>query len=123
MTQHLQGGNAVPGGYYLNASRWAVAPVARDGDPLPPGPGRWRRVPMPVAVALVPILGVTFLMFMPVAGFLVLGEWVGGKVRRLFARAASPDPKPSPDTKPSPDQKPSPDTKASPPAEHEQPPA
>ncbi len=90
MTEHFQGGSAVPGGYYLNAARWAVVPVAQDGDRLPPGPGRWRRVPMPVAVALVPILGVTFLMFMPVAGFLVLGGFLAGKVRSLFAGAPKP---------------------------------
>ncbi len=96
MTEHLHGGSAVPGGYYLNASRWAVAPVARDGDALPPGPGTWRRIPMPLAVALVPILRVSFLMFMPVAGFLVLGGWLGAKARGLFARAAAPDPRPSP---------------------------
>ena len=96
MTEHFQGGSAVPGGYYLNASRWTVVPVARDGDALPPGPGRWQRVPMPVALALVPILGVTFLMFMPVAGFLVLGGWAVGKVRGLYARRVVRDPKPSP---------------------------
>jgi hypothetical protein len=87
MTEHFQGGSAVPGGYYLNASRWAVVPVARDGDRLPPGPGRWRRVPMVVALALVPVLGVTFLMFMPVAGFVVRGQHLWGKVRGLFVRA------------------------------------
>jgi hypothetical protein len=96
MTEHFQGGSAVPGGYYLNASRWAVAPVARDGDSLPPGPGRWRRVPMPLALALVPILGVTFLMFMPVAGFVVLGGWAVRKVRGLFARAAPSEAKAAP---------------------------
>lgn len=92
MTEHFHGGSAVPGGYYLNTSRWAVVPVARDGDRLPPGPGRWRRVPVVVAVALVPILGVTFLMFMPVAGFLVVGGYLIGKVRRLFVRAPASQP-------------------------------
>ena len=92
MTEHLHGGSAVPAGYYLNASRWTVAPVAHDGDRLPPGPGRWRRVPMVVALALVPILGVTFLMFMPVAGFLVVGGYLIGKARRLFVRAPAPRP-------------------------------
>ncbi len=87
MTEHFHGGSAVSGGYYLNPSRWAVAPVARDGDRLPPGPGLWRRVPMPVAVALVPILGVTFLMFRPAAGFIVLGAFLARKVGGLFTRS------------------------------------
>ncbi len=90
MSEHFPGGSAVPGGYYLNPSRWAVAPVARDGDRLPPGPGEWRRVPMLLAVALVPILGVTFVIFMPVAGFVVLFQHLLAKLRGLFARAPAP---------------------------------
>lgn len=102
MTEHLHGGSAVPAGYYLNASRWAVVPVARDGDRLPPGPGQWRRVPMVVALALVPILGVTFLMFMPVAGFIVLFQFLAGKVRGLFVRApaSAPAAPPAPPARP-----------------------
>ncbi len=100
MTEYFHGGSAVPGGYYLNPSRWAVAPVAHDGDRLPPGPGLWRRVPTLVALALVPILGVTFLMFMPVAGFVVLIQHLAGKIRGLFVRgpaAAPAAPPPAPD--------------------------
>ena len=80
------GGSPAPAGYYLNASRWSVQPVARDGDRLPPGPGAWRRVPTVLALSLVPLLGVTFLMFMPVAGFVVLGRhlalWPGRRAAR-----------------------------------------
>ncbi len=74
-------------GYYLDATRWAVEPVARDGDRLPPGPAHWRRVPVVVALALVPLLGVTFLMFMPVAGFVVLGAHLARRLRRLVGAA------------------------------------
>jgi len=84
MAERFHGGSAVAGGYYLDVRRWAVVPVARDGDRLPPGPGQWRRVPTLLALALVPILGVTFLMFMPLAGFLVLALHLGGKVRGVF---------------------------------------
>ncbi len=90
MSERFHGGAAVHAGYYLNAARWAVEPVARDGDRLPPGPGEWRRVPMPVALALVPILGVTFLMFMPAAGFIVLGQFLARKVGRTFTRRGAP---------------------------------
>ncbi len=64
MSEHFPGGSAVPGGYYLNPSRWAVA--------------------------LVPILGVTFVIFMPVAGFVVLFQHLVAKLRGLFARAPAP---------------------------------
>jgi hypothetical protein len=55
-------------------------------------------VPALVALPLVPILGVTFLMFMPVAGFLVLAQHLLAKVRGLFVREADPagDPPASP---------------------------
>jgi len=86
MAKRYQGGSAVPGGYYLDVRRWAIVPVARDGDRLPPGTGEWRRLKAPVAVALVPILGVTFLMFMPFAGFVVLALHLAGKARGLFRR-------------------------------------
>lgn len=89
MSERFHGGAAVPAGYYLDAARWAVTPIARDGDRLPPGPGEWRRVPMPVALALVPILGVTFLMFMPVAGFAVLGGHLWRQLGRLRARSGA----------------------------------
>ncbi len=92
MSERFHGGSAVPGGYYLNAARWAVEPIARDGDRLPPGPGEWRRIPMPVAVAMVPLMGVTFAMFMPAAGFSVLGGHVVAKVRGLFARSPAAEP-------------------------------
>ena len=89
MGERFHGASAVPGGYYLNAKRWAIEPIARDGDRLPPGPGEWRRIPMIAALVLVPILGVTFLMFMPAAGFLVLGKHLWDLARRPFARPAA----------------------------------
>jgi formate dehydrogenase subunit gamma len=82
----FHGGEAVAAGYYLDAARWSVAPVARDGDRLPAVPGRWRRVPAVVALALVPVLGGTFLMFLPLAGFLVLGGFLADRIRGLLAR-------------------------------------
>jgi len=97
MAERFHGGSAVTGGYYLDVRRWAVVPIARDGDRLPPGPGEWRRVPTLVALSLVPILGATFLMFMPLAGFLVLALHLAGKVRGLVrsggkvAPAAAPE--------------------------------
>jgi hypothetical protein len=93
MARRFHGGSPVAGGYYLNASRWAVQPVERDGDRLPPGPGEWRPIPLPLALLLVPLLGVTFLMFMPAAGFLVLGKFLWERLRGLFVRPpAQPEP-------------------------------
>lgn len=66
-----ESGTAVPSGYYLNASCWSLAPVANDGDRLPAGRGRWLRIPTAAALALVPVLGAAFLVFLPLIGFVV----------------------------------------------------
>lgn len=71
MATTFESGTAVLNGYYLNASSWSVTPVAHDGERLPAGPGRWMRIPAVAALALVPILGAAFLVFLPLIGFLV----------------------------------------------------
>jgi hypothetical protein len=71
MATTYESGSAVLNGYYLNASAWSVTPVAHDGDRLPSGHGRWMRIPTAAALALVPILGATFLVFLPLIGFAV----------------------------------------------------
>jgi hypothetical protein len=71
MATTYESGTAVRNGYYLNASSWSVTPVANDGDRLPSGKGRWMRIPTAAALALVPLLGATFLVFLPLVGFLV----------------------------------------------------
>ena len=72
MATTYESGTAVLNGYYLNPSRWSVVPVAHDGERLPSGAGRWLRVPTAAALALVPVLGAAFLVFLPLIGFLVI---------------------------------------------------
>ena len=81
--------SAVPGGYYLNARRWAVVPVANDGDRLPAGPGTWRRVSVLAALALVPVLGFTFLMALPIIGFVIAATALTTPVLRLLRGGTS----------------------------------
>lgn len=69
MTSAIHGGAAVHGGYYLNASRWAIEVVERDGMRLPEGEGGWRRIPAAAALALTPVLGAMFLLALPFIGF------------------------------------------------------
>jgi hypothetical protein len=85
----FQSGAAVGSGYYFNPIRWHVAPVSRDGESLPAGAGHWWKVPTLAALALVPILGATFLMALPVIGFVVLAQALAAPVLRTFRAGAS----------------------------------
>ena len=87
MTSYTSGA-AVPSGYYLNPSRWAIEPVEKDGMRLPAGDGRWLRIPTIAALLLTPILGATFLMFLPLIGFALALRALANPVVRLFTGSA-----------------------------------
>jgi len=90
MTNTFHGSQAVPSGYYLNTSSWAIEPVATDGARLPAGPGAWRRVPTLAALLATPVLGLAFLLFLPVIGFvLTLRAAVTPLVRLVSGSAGS----------------------------------
>jgi hypothetical protein len=85
MTTTFSGNQAVESGYYFNASRWSIEPVAEDGARLPAGPGRWHRIPTAAALLATPLLGLAFLMFLPFIGFLLTAQAALTPVGR-FAR-------------------------------------
>jgi hypothetical protein len=89
MTTTYQSGSAAPSGYYLNLKEWAVTPVATDGERLPAGKGEWRPVPTIAALVLVPILGATFLMFLPFVGFALFFHAIIAKVGSFFHSSAT----------------------------------
>ncbi len=89
MATTYESGSAVPGGYYLNLTEWAVTPVENDGGRLPAGKGQWRPIPTVAALALVPILGATFLRFLPVIGFALLFQAIIAKVGGFFHTSAT----------------------------------
>jgi hypothetical protein len=80
MATTFNGNQAVESGYYLNASRWAIEPVAEDGGRLPAGPGTWRRIPTVAALLATPLLGLAFLMFLPFIGFALFAYAIVKKV-------------------------------------------
>ncbi|HEX9051014.1 MAG TPA: hypothetical protein VF841_10815 [Anaeromyxobacter sp.] len=89
MANTYESGSAVRSGYYFNAARWHVEPIANDGDKLPDAPGRWMKVPTVVALMLVPILGATFLMFLPLIGFVMLFRALAASFVRVFTASAT----------------------------------
>lgn len=85
----FQSGAAVQSGYYFNPIRWHIAPVAADGQRLPEGAGSWTKVNTVLALVLVPILGATFLMSLPVIGFVVFAQALAVGALRLFRSGAT----------------------------------
>jgi len=79
----------VKSGYYFNPITMNVVPVARDGERLPNAKGIWFSIPTFAALALTPILGALFLMFLPAIGFILLAEAVGKRLAFAVAGTAS----------------------------------
>jgi hypothetical protein len=84
-----ESGAAVHGGFYCNPSSWTIDVVARDGARLAPARGRWVRVPAAAALVLTPILGATFLVFLPLAGFVLAARALVEAGARMFGRPAA----------------------------------
>jgi hypothetical protein len=82
-------GSMVKQGYWFNVNGWTLLPVEKDGDLLPGRMGeRYVYVPLPAAFLVAPILGLTFLMFLPVIGFALTAQAALRPVTKLFGRSA-----------------------------------
>jgi hypothetical protein len=79
---------AVTSGYYFNPMTMSIALVSRDGDRLPSGQGAWLAVPALLALALTPVLGALFLMFLPMIGFVMCAEAAGKNLVAAFSGSA-----------------------------------
>lgn len=86
---NFKGGTAVKNGYYLNLSRWAIHPVPKDGERLPEGKGEWTAIPTVAALALTPVLGAVFLMFLPLIGFVLFLHAMAAPLIRTFRTSAT----------------------------------
>jgi hypothetical protein len=85
----LLAGSAAKAGYYFNPRSWVVHPVPADGERLPGEAGhQWIPIPTLAALVLTPVLGLTFLMFLPFIGFYLTIEAALRPLLRLFHREA-----------------------------------
>ncbi len=85
----VKGGSRVRSGYYWNPRHWTLIPVAHDGEILDGSPAeKFLRVPLPLALALVPLMGALFVFFLPALGFILLAQAMGLKLAGLFKRSA-----------------------------------
>ena len=85
----INGGSAVPGGYYLSRSNWEMFPIARDGDRLPGKPSEhYVKVPTAAALMLMPVLGGLMVVFLPFIGLYLTVKAVVTPVTNVFHRSA-----------------------------------
>jgi hypothetical protein len=85
----INGGSAVPGGYYLSRSSWEVFPIAHDGERLPGKPSEhYVKVPTAAALMLMPMLGGLMVVFLPFIGLYLTAKAAIGPATNMFHRSA-----------------------------------
>lgn len=83
-------GMQVGGGYYWNASNWAVEVIPNEGGRLQGGAdARYVKIPFPVLFVVVPLLGALFLMFLPFVGFALFAWAISKKLASVLGRHAT----------------------------------
>ena len=81
MIRKYSGGTFAPCGTYLNTKEWEFHSVAKEGDYLEGEGVTYYRVPLLTVMAFGPLIGLAFILFLPVAVPAVLIYAVG---RRIF---------------------------------------
>ena len=67
MIRKYSGGTFAPCGTYLNTKEWGFHSVPREGDYLEGEGVTYYRVPLLAVMALGPLVGLAFILFLPVA--------------------------------------------------------
>jgi hypothetical protein len=84
------GNSKVHGGYYLSTSSFGIEVIGEAGGTLPgPATRKYVAVPFPALFLVVPVVGLAFLMFLPLIGFGLLAQALYYKVTGHVAEGAS----------------------------------
>ena len=76
MARH-QGGDKVNAGFYLDLESWQVTTLSGNGGTLPgKTEAQYLRVPLPVLLAMAPMMGAAFAVFLPFIGIAVVADFV-----------------------------------------------
>jgi hypothetical protein len=85
-----RGNQKVKSGYYFSTSTLGVEVISEDGGTLPGGPSaKYHSVPFPALFVIAPVVGLAFLMFLPLIGFVLLGSALVRRVTGHVSREAS----------------------------------
>jgi hypothetical protein len=75
MARH-QGGDKVSAGFYLDLDSWQVTTLSGSGGTLPGDAGAlYLRVPLPVLLAMAPMMGAAFAIFLPFVGIALVTDY------------------------------------------------
>lgn len=86
----IEAGTRVTRGYYFGAKGWQLLPVERDGELLPGGAGeKYLRVSLAGAIAIAPLMGAAFLVFLPFIGVYLFAVAVTRPIAMLFQRSTT----------------------------------
>ena len=86
----FNGSSSVKPGYYLSTRSFAIEVIGDEGGTLPgPSTVKYVAVPFPLLFAVVPVVGLAFLMFLPAIGFALFGKALVMKVTGHVAEGAT----------------------------------
>jgi hypothetical protein len=78
--KRMMGGTKVEPGFYWNTGDWSIVTVEKEPRPLPGGAGQtFVKVPAAGMLLLAPMLGLSFVIFLPFVGFAILARQTARK--------------------------------------------
>lgn len=83
------GRQTVKAGIYLNTKTYHIETLNQTGELPGVDLDTYRRIPMLVMLAAAPLIGLAFVMFLPLIGFAMMLHLVGTKVLRAVTGAAT----------------------------------
>ena len=84
-----RGNQKVKSGYYFSTSTLGVEVISEDGGTPPGGPSaKYHSVPFPALFVIAPVVGLAFLIFLPLIGFVLLAVALGKRVTGHVSREA-----------------------------------
>ena len=84
------GNSKVQSGYYFSINSLGVEVIGEDGGTLPgPATTRYLSVPFPLLFVVIPVVGLAFLMFLPLIGFALFGYAIVQRLTGHVARGAN----------------------------------
>jgi hypothetical protein len=76
----LTGGRKAEAGIYWNKGSWDLVTLSGKGGVLPGGPTHeYVRIPAVALLAVAPLMGATYVVFLPFIGFAMLADYLGKK--------------------------------------------